>query len=276
MLSKTERRAQLLEERYGLSHTPEGIVWNEQIEHMMSHRSVRRYLPDALPEGTLETMVAAAQSASSSSNLHMWSVIAVTDPTMKSDLYRVSGQGNPFIEDAPALLLWVADQSRNNAISKANGGSGIVHDYLDALVTATIDAAVAAQNAALAAESLGLGVVYLGAMRNKSQDVAELLSLPDYSYVTFGMVVGYPAPDARRRLFPRPSQDVVLHRNRYEIDRTSKIAAYEEPFKHFRQALGMDEKTFVEAVGFAASDILYMKGRENLKAAVEMRGFKLR
>jgi len=265
----------MLEERYGMGHGPAGLIWNDQVEHMMNHRSVRKYLPNALPEGALETMVAAAQSASSSSNLHMWSVIAVTDPGIKSKLYQTSGHGNSFIEEAPAFLLWVADQSRNNEISKANGGSAIVHDHLDAFVMATIDTALAAQNAALAAQSLGLGVVYIGGMRNKSKEVADLMGLPDYSYVTFGMVVGYPAPEAQGRLRPRPSQNVVLHRNRYEPERAARIAAYEEPFKHFREDLGMKEKTFVEAVGASADDLRYMDGRENLRSTVEARGFKL-
>lgn len=276
MQTQTERQTQILEERYGAGHEPHGIIWNDHIEHMMNHRSVRRYLPDALPEGAIETMVAAAQSASTSSSLHMWSVIAVDDPAIKSELYKVSGWGNPFIEDAPVLLLWVADQSRNNTISKANGGDAIVHDYLDAFVMATIDAALASQNAALAAESLGLGVVYIGGMRNRSQEVADLLGLPDYSYVTFGMVVGRPAPEAQGRLRPRPSQDVVLHRNRYEADRQNKIADYEAPFRYFRDEMGMKLKTFTEAVGFSANDIAYMDGRENLRSTVEARGFKLR
>jgi nitroreductase len=275
-MSTHKDRQQMLHERYGEGHGPDSLIWNAQVEHMLNHRSVRRYRPDALPEGALETMVAAAQSASSSSNLHMWSVVAVTDPAIKSELYRVSGHGNPFIEVAPVFLLWVADQSRNNAISKANGGSAVVHDYLDALVMATIDTALAAQNAALAAESLGLGVVYIGGMRNRSQEVADLLGLPPYSYVTFGMVVGYPAAEAQGRLRPRPSQDVVLHHNRYQAERAEKLAAYEEPFKHFRDDLGMKEKTFAEAVGFSANDLAYMDGRENLRSTVEKRGFKLR
>lgn len=276
MSDQTARRAELLEQRYGIGREPKGIIWNDQVEHMMKHRSVRKYRTDPLPEGALETMVAAAQSASTSSNLHMWSVIAVTDPVIKSDLYRTSGHGNPFIEIAPVFLLWVADQSRNNSISKANGGSAIVHEHLDAFVMATIDTALAAQNAALAAESLGLGTVYIGGMRNKSKEVADLLNLPNYSYVTFGMAVGYPAQEAYVRLRPRPSQEVVLHRNYYESDRAVRISDYEEPFKSFREELGMKDKTFVEAVGFSANDLRYMDGREKLRHTVEGRGFKLR
>jgi nitroreductase len=278
--TEDKRRAQILEERYGLDHIPASIIWNDQVEHMVSHKSVRSYLPDPLPEGALETIVAAAQSASSSSNLHLWSVIAVDDPSLKAELSRVShfastGMGNPYIEQAPLFLLWVADQSRNNAIAKAQGGTGIVHDYLDAFTMSTIDTALAAQNAALAAESLGLGIVYIGGMRNKSQEVADMLGLPDYSYVTFGMVVGYPAPSTTQ-LRPRPSQDVVLHRNGYQRDRAVKLKAYEVPFKAFRDAQGMKEKAFTDQVGFSVNNIDTMDGRENLRATVEARGFKLR
>lgn len=280
MTASTARQTQLLQERYGEGNTPEGILWNDQIELMLSHRSVRAYLPDALPDGALETIVIAAQSASSSSNLHLWSVIAVTDPEVKAALSRAAhmdsiGQGNPYIEQAPVFLLWVADQSRNNAIAKAQGGTGEVHDYLDSFVMSTIDTALAAQNAALAAESLGLGVVYIGAMRNRSAETAMILGLPEYSYVTFGMVVGHPDPTAQGRLRPRPSQEVVLHRDRYQPERAARIATYEAPFRVFREELGMKQKTFGEAVGFAFNDVRTLDGRENLKATVKERGFKL-
>ena len=214
-MAATPRQTQILEERYGAHHQPEGLIWNDQVEHIMSHKSVRKFLPDDLPEGAVETMVAAAQSASTSSNLHLWSVVAVTDAELKSRLAAAShfksiDTGNPYIEEAPVFLLWVADQSRNNAIAKAHGGSGIVHDYLDSFVMSTIDTALAAQNAALVAESLGLGIVYIGGMRNKAREVADILGLPPYSYVTFGMVVGHPAPGAQQRLRPRPALDMVF------------------------------------------------------------------
>jgi hypothetical protein len=51
--------------------------WNDTIATILNHRSVRGFLPGALPEGTLELLIAAAQSASTSSNLQVWSVVAV-------------------------------------------------------------------------------------------------------------------------------------------------------------------------------------------------------
>lgn len=74
----------LIAARYGDQHVPKNIIWNDQIEGILNHRSIRNYLDKALPEGWLETLVAAAQSASTSSNLQQWSVVAVTDPELKA------------------------------------------------------------------------------------------------------------------------------------------------------------------------------------------------
>ena len=66
----------LLQARYGTTAEPSAGRFNEILRGLLAHRTVRAYLPDALPPGTLETLVAAAQSAASSSNLQLWSVIA--------------------------------------------------------------------------------------------------------------------------------------------------------------------------------------------------------
>lgn len=76
--------------RYGAKAVPDAGPWNEHISLLLSHRSVRGYRSDALPAGTLETLIAAAQSAATSSNLQTWSVIAVTDPEKKAALAKVA------------------------------------------------------------------------------------------------------------------------------------------------------------------------------------------
>jgi hypothetical protein len=82
--------ADSLVRRYGAAATPDDGPWNEHISLLLSHRSVRGYRPDALPVGTLETLIAAAQSAATSSNLQTWSVIAVTNPDKKAALAKVA------------------------------------------------------------------------------------------------------------------------------------------------------------------------------------------
>ena len=64
--------------------------WNEVLEIILNHRSVRGFLPDQLPDGTLELLIAAAQSASSSSNLQFWSVVAVQESERKSRIAELA------------------------------------------------------------------------------------------------------------------------------------------------------------------------------------------
>ncbi len=274
---------ELLSARYGPQPVPE-MLWNDQIAALLSHRTARAYLPTAITPGSIEAIVAAAQSASSSSNHHQWSVVAVSDPALKAKLSSLgqgsAGHGNPHIDEAPVLLLWVADLSRNAAIAAEAGVTNTVHGYLDAFLMASIDAALASQNAVVAAESLGLAVCYLGAMRNRAADVAELVGLPELSYVVFGMTLGYPDPERMSAFTPRPQQAVVLHHDRYDAHAAAQaLRTYDHAFDGMREELkerfGLNLKEWREGVRGSVK-MEYMDGRENLRTTVQERGFTLK
>ena len=89
-----------LRNRDGSLGTP--VEWNETLATIMNHRSVRGFLPQQLPDGALELLIAAAQSASTSSNLQVWSVVAVRDPARKSRIADLAGK-QQFIRDAPLM-----------------------------------------------------------------------------------------------------------------------------------------------------------------------------
>ncbi|UQN31137.1 nitroreductase family protein [Brachybacterium kimchii] len=276
----TPERADLLRQRYGRDHQP-AILWNRQIEDLLAHRSQRAFLPDPVTEQELATIVAGAQSASTSSNQHLWSVVAISDRDTLEQLAAytrgpsMKGKGYDFVAAAPMVLLWVADMSRNQAIVEREGADHHAIDFLDAFTMATIDTALAAQNGLVAAESIGLGGVYLGSMRNQSQALADLIGLPDYAYVAFGMAIGRPDPEHASSMRPRPPQSVVLHREAYDNDQgTGWIDDYEDAFQEFRTDAGLRDKTWVEATVFAASPD-YMDGREHLRRTVTSRGFAL-
>ena len=91
MTDVTAKQQALLEARYGVEQPkPDNIIWTPQVEALLGHKSVRTFLPEPLPDGAIETMVAAAQSASNSSALNQWSLVAVTDPALKQ---RISDTG---------------------------------------------------------------------------------------------------------------------------------------------------------------------------------------
>ncbi len=101
--------------RYGNGAEPAAGPWNEVIATLVAHRSIRGFLPDALPPGNLETLIAAAQSASTSSNLQTWSVVSVTDQTTRSRLAKIANN-QKHIEQCPLFLVWLADVSRNERL----------------------------------------------------------------------------------------------------------------------------------------------------------------
>ncbi|MFC7554471.1 nitroreductase family protein [Pseudoroseomonas wenyumeiae] len=142
----------LFQARYGAAAPEAAIPSNAVLEALLSHRSVRSFLPDALPEGTLETLVAAGQSAGTSSNLQAWSVVAVEDPGRRARLAELAGRQG-FAAKAPLFLCFIADTSRLRRLGERQGQPMEGLDYLEAFIVAAVDAALAAQNVVVAAES---------------------------------------------------------------------------------------------------------------------------
>lgn len=261
--------------RYG-ADAPAGVRWNDTLAQLLAHRSVRAYLPDALPEGTVETLVAAAQSAASSSNLQLWSVVAVHDAARRARLAELAG-GQKHIEQAPLILLWIADLARARAVADAAGAPAEGFEFLESFTVAAIDAALAAQNAVIAAESLGLGTVYIGALRNQPEAVAAVADLPPGAAVVFGLVVGFPDPARPAAIKPRLPQDAVLHRETYALaPQHAAIARYDETARAFQTEQGQDPvgwRALLLARGRSAASL---NGRDRLKAALRALGFGLR
>ena len=243
---------------------PDG-PWNEVIATMLSHRSVRAYKPDPLPPGTLERLIAAAQSASTSSNLQAWSVVAIEDAASKEVLYEVTG-GQRHIRQTPVLLVWLADLHRLEVVAASCNLKPEALSYLEMFLVAVIDAALAAQNFAVAAESIGLGTVYIGALRNRIDVVADLLKLPPHVMPVFGLCVGYPDPAQPGTIRPRLEPGAVLHRETYNnaaelpaIQRYDKIMSRwyaEQGIKAPDSWTGQSAKRIDNAAALSGRDIL--------------------
>ncbi|HEX2943332.1 MAG TPA: NADPH-dependent oxidoreductase [Rhodopila sp.] len=268
--------ADALARRYGPEAAPPAGPWNDHIALLLSHRSVRGYRPDALPDGTLETLIAAAQSAATSSNLQAWSVIAVTDPARKAQLARLANN-QKHIEQCPLFLVWVADISRNRRLAEQEGVTLEVLPYQETFLVAAIDAALAAQNAVIAAESLGLSTVYIGALRNKPTEVAATVGLVPGTFAVFGMCVGYASATAAAEVKPRLPQAVVLHRETYGApDEQAHRVAYDSLMTDFSARNDMAADTWTKRVIARMGRISALSGRDKMVAALNALGFELK
>ncbi len=269
--------ADLLSARYGAVDPPPPGPSNEVIRTLLNHRSVRSFLPDRpLPPGTLETLIAAASSASTSSNLQTWSVVAVEEPERKARL-SVLAANQKFIRDAPLLLVWLADLSRLDRVGAANGREMEGTRYLEAFVLGLVDAALAAQNAVTALESLGLGCVYVGAMRNKPAEVAAELKLPPNVMAVFGLSVGYPDPAVRAEIKPRLPQRLVLHRETYGAPAEAEdVARYDAALAEFSRRNGMGDTAWTPRVLTRIGVRAGLTGRDRMREILGAMGFGLR
>lgn len=197
---------------------------NPTFNLLHSHRSIRRYKPDPIAREVVEAIVAAGQRASTSSNMQVYSAIAVSDAAMRAEMSRLCG-GQEHIKQAPVFIAWCADLSKIERACQLRGLPH-VHDYVENFLVAAVDAALVMQNAAIATESLGLGMCYIGAIRNRPRDVIKLLKLPKLMFPISGMTLGH--PDAEPVLRPRLPLPAVLHWECYSRDHEDEaLRAYD-------------------------------------------------
>lgn len=274
--SPAESAANALHARYGAAWTAPLPDWNVTLETLLNHRSVRSYSTQPLPEGALETAIAAAQSTSTSSNLQTWSVVAVEDPERKARLSAIAANQS-HVRNAPLFLVWLADLARLEATAaRADVDPEGLH-YLETLLVGVIDAALAAQSAVVALESLGLSSVYIGAIRNDVVKVAAELGLPPRVLPVFGLCVGYADDTQPTQVKPRLPQAAVLHREQYDVPgQVEQIGHYDEIMAAFQRGQGLED------AGWSSRSInrwrtrASLHGRDRLREALNTLGFELR
>ena len=265
---------QLMHARYGKSMSLDFDL-NETLETIFQHRSIRTYCDKPLPKDILELLIAAGQSASNSSNLQSWSLVAVEDADRKDRLSKLSGN-QEHIRKCPLFLVWLADLSRLEALGEKRALPYEGLNYLELLSVGMIDAALASQNAALAAESIGLSIVYIGGIRNNPEAVAKELKLPPRVFPVFGMCVGYCDPEKNSSIKPRLPQAAIAHREQYNAPQS--IEAVEEYVKEMNAFYAKNNmKTNGDWVQHSLHRIRgpeSLNGREHMKEWLKKLGFQ--
>ncbi|EXU73762.1 oxygen-insensitive NADPH nitroreductase [Erwinia papayae] len=178
------------------------------IDLLCSHRSIRAFTDQPISDAQRQAILAAAQSASSSSFLQCSSVIRITDRALRDKLAELSG-GQHYVAQAAEFWVFCADFNRHLHICpQAQLG------LAEQLLLGCVDTALMGQNAMIAAESLGLGGVFIGGIRNGIAGVTELLALPKFVLPLFGLCLGWPAQSPQQK--PRMPAAMMMHENRYQ------------------------------------------------------------
>jgi hypothetical protein len=149
--------------------------------------------------------------------------------------------------------------------------------YFESFLVAAVDAALAAQNAVVAAESLGLATVYIGALRNDVVRVAEILGLPPGAVGVFGLCVGYATEAGAGEVKPRLPQANVLHHDTYDASaEPAQRAAYDTLLSEFSRRNEMAADNWTRRVISRIGTLRALRGRDRLVAAIRSLGISLK
>src|SRR5690606_3925949 len=142
--------------------------------------------------------------------------------------------GRQYVEDASVFLVWIADFSRNVELTRAQGIETETVGLIENTLVGAVDVGIAAQNALLAAESLGLGGVFVGSARNNPEAVSAELRLPKHAFPIVGLALGVPDPEEGTGLKPRLPLSGVLHRETYDVTKwRDAVETYEADYREY-------------------------------------------
>ena len=209
---------------------------NETLRQLHDRKSVRVYEDRPIEADVKNAILDAAIQAPSAGNMSLYTILDITDPAIKAALAK-SCDNQPFIATAPLVLIFCADYRRwydtfcryEEQVRKPHMGD---------LLLAEADAIIAAQNAVVAAHSLGLGSCYIGDITENFEFHKELLKLPQYVVPAAMLCFGYPtAQQLNREKPPRFEAADLVHENGYDME---KAAAMPEMLAK-RQGIDMEE-----------------------------------
>ncbi|EDH8178023.1 nitroreductase NfsA [Salmonella enterica subsp. enterica serovar Typhimurium] len=201
---------------------------------LSGHRSIRHFTDEPVTDAQREAIIAAARSTSSSSFLQCSSIIRITDRALREALVPLTG-GQKHVAQAAEFWVFCADFNRHLQICP-DAQLGLAEQ----LLLGVVDTAMMGQNALTAAESLGLGGVYIGGIRNNIESVTELLKLPKHVLPLFGLCLGWPAdnPDLK----PRLPAELVVHENQYQPLDEKLLARYDEQLAEYYLTRGSNTR----------------------------------
>lgn len=203
------------------------MVHSHPVLDLYAHRrTIRKYKPEPLAGGDLERIIAAGQRAPSGGLVQIYSVVRVTDSELRDRLATLAGK-QQHIRDAAEFFLFCLDVHRARRLLEHRGGTYAAGTRV-ALHYSTMDAMLLAANMATAAEALGYGTCFIGAVLDNLDRIARELQLPHGVLPVVGLTIGVPAEEPLPPRKPRLPRHLVFHENVYRQPTPTDLeAAYQ-------------------------------------------------
>lgn len=239
------------------------------IDLLKSHRSIRKFTEQAIEPELMEELLTAGQAAATSSFLQGTTIIRVANPETRAKIAELAG-GQVYVSKAAEFMVFCADLKRAGNYCEAYE-KPFEGDFTEHFIIATVDVALLAQSLVTAAESVGLGICYIGGIRNNPKEVSELLALPKGVYPVFGLCLGYPDQDPEVK--PRLPLPVFVKQEVYNEEGDKEaIKEYDEHIREYYRTRtgGGHGISWSEQVATLLSE----KSRPHMKEFLASKGFK--
>ena len=222
------------------------------LQTLLNHRSVRKYTGEPISDEMLIAILEAGRAVSTSSFLQATSIIRVVDSTKRTQLRQISCDmtaddyeraladgkklGHGYVESCAEYLVFCMDAYRHHQLAD------VQTDWTEVTLIGAIDTALMAQNVLAAAESLGLGGVFIGSLRNDIERAGVVLGLPKHVVPLFGLCLGHPdwSSKINQSQRPRLPLDVLVSTDTYQAPSDDVLSAYNNEVRGYYQGRGLD------------------------------------
>jgi nitroreductase len=202
---------------------------------LTQRRTVRQYTDKAIDSALLSQLLHAAAQSSNTGNMQTYSVVVTTDEEIKKQL-APAHFNQSMVAAAPVVLTFCADFNRFSQWCEQRKASPGYSNF-QSFVGASVDAIIFAQTFAIAAETAGLGICYLGTTTYNAPEIVETLKLPKLVVPITTLTLGYPTslPNITDRL----PLEAIVHYEKYkdfnpeQIDALYKEKEESEFYKNF-------------------------------------------
>tara|TARA_R110001606_G_scaffold361754_7_gene515389 strand:+ start:310467 stop:311213 length:747 start_codon:yes stop_codon:yes gene_type:complete len=242
---------------------------NQVINLLKNHRSIRKFTAEPVSDEIVKTIIEAAGSAATSNFIQAYTVIRVRLAKTRKQIAELAGSQR-WVETSPVFLVFCADLKRSE-VACSYENKEMASGYTEQFITATVDVSLIAQNAMIGAESLGLGGVFIGGIRNNPEEVCKLLNIPEQVYPVFGMCLGYPEGEQEQK--PRLPVNVVLKEEIYQADEV-ELVEYNKICAEYYQnrSSGARDETWTHQI----SEMMSKPARIHMRAFLDKQGFKFK